>query len=221
MTRTTLAALALALALSTVGCGDALTDGDWRGLPTLVLRGAIHAVDAPEWGGELAPALIWTPLSAPAERFPVQPLAFADTDFAAFEARIHGTPPPAALEVWGDADDADEAPPRIGVALLAVLEDDDVGEDLDADALDRTARGVAADHYLLWVEGADRLRDQVGEHILNPIALEDGFNLAVGLCRPGRPSQLMVVPSERVGVVARSEAPAGACLDVYWGAWRR
>jgi|GEM_PF-2469900 len=216
MKRTILALLAAVAGLGGPGCGDALTDGDWRGLPTLILRGAIHAVDAPEWGGELTPTLVWTPLSAPVERFPAQPLDLADTDFASFEARVHGAPPAAALETW----EAPEGAARVAVALLVVLEDDELGADIDADELDASARGVAADHYLIWVDGAERLRHEAFAPVLNPIALEDGFNLAIGLCRPGRPSQLMIVPSERVGVVARSEAAPGACLDVYWGPWR-
>ncbi|PKN59286.1 MAG: hypothetical protein CVU56_01085 [Deltaproteobacteria bacterium HGW-Deltaproteobacteria-14] len=214
------AALALILLPFATGCGDALTDGDWRGLPTFVLRGAIHAVDGPEWGGELAPALVWAPLSGAPDAFAVQPISFASADFAAFEAQVHGAPPAASLEAFPAAGDGASASARVAVALLVVLEDDGQAGPLTGDDLYGAARGVAADHYVLWVDGADRLRDRVGAHVLNPIALRDGYNLAVGLCRPGRPSQLMVVPSERIGVVARSEAPAGACLDVYWGAWR-
>lgn len=189
-------------------CGDPLTDGDWLGTPELIVRGTTASLPS-EVEASLELVIVWSTVDRP-DTFPT---TFADvgsdSDFGAFELALYDAPPGVAADT-------------IGVGLLTVLAVPPSGlaATLDSTALGEHARGVSSEHYVLFVPDASRWQGDPDGPVLNPIALVDGYNLAVGVCRPGRPSQLLVVPPERVQLVRVDEAEPGQCLDVFWGAWR-
>lgn len=210
----TVLASALAAALGSGACGDPLTDGGWPGTPDLVVRGTSVPLE-PGVDAELALALVWAPVGpdvAPPPRFPVaRGEVDADADFGSFELALYAAPPGV---------DALDPSPRVGLLTVLAVPPTGLGRDLAPGDLAAMARAVSADHYLVWVADAEAGRAAMGATLMNPIALVDGYNLAVGVCRPGRPSQLLVVPPERLAIVAVADAEPGGCLDVFWGPWR-
>lgn len=185
------------------GCGDALVDGDDPGPPELVLEGRIAALDPNEGNQSTAAALIWTPLVPDSqERFERDAVAWVPDDVGAFQLQVFGGPDGAATSI----------------AFLAVLEGGDGGRTIDAETLAAEVRGAAVTHYFLSVR--DLADPALAGVVLNPEALVEGVNLVVGLCRPGRASQLVAVPPERITVTALSEIAEGACLDAFFGPWR-
>ncbi|MFO0745968.1 MAG: hypothetical protein U1F43_09875 [Myxococcota bacterium] len=208
----------LGACLALAACGDPLTEGDWRGTPAMVIRGGTVPLP-PEAAADLELALVWAPLADAEAAAPPDGATFpvvagdvaSDRDFGAFELALHDAPPESVRGAEGE----------LSVALLTVLAVPGALPDAVSGATrGELARGVSDDHYVVWARDAAAARAAGTPAILNPIALADGYNLAVGVCRPGRPSQLLVVPPERVSIIAVAEAKAGDCLDVFWGAWR-
>ena len=150
---------------------------------------------------------------AEATTYERQAVTLVPADVGDFQLQVFGEP---ALDgtLFGD-----ERAAALALGLLAVLDEGPSGP-VDEDDLDATVRGASADHYLLWVHDAAVVAPLVRDLVINPGALTEGMNLAIGFCRPGRPSQLLIVPPERITITARDDIVAGACLDVFWGDWR-
>lgn len=209
--------LSIAAALAT-GCGDPLLDGGDPGPPSIVLEGRILGLDPSDANRPATAALIWTtPFEVP-EVFEQQAVTLVADDVGAFQLQVFGRPDRRTVEPL-ETLEADADPPAIALGFLAVLD----GEQfpfMRADDLSDTVRGAASDHYLLWVHRPDAARAALTDLVLNPDELAEGLNLVLGLCRPGRESQLLVVPPERIAVLSLSETKPGTCLDVFWGDWR-
>ncbi|MBL8784593.1 MAG: hypothetical protein JNJ59_06840 [Deltaproteobacteria bacterium] len=207
-------AIAMGVAV-TVGACDPLAEGDWRGAPQMIVRLEVGALPIPRPDELRTLAIVWTSLGGPTDRQSFELPQAEPQSFGGVELRLH------ASTAMRNVAQVGAAAPKAGVAIgFPLVRLGDVSEPLD---LDDGVIAVSDDHYLVWAEDADRARAAGGPAmaaILNPIALEDGFNLAVGVCREGRPSQVLIVPPERVALVPVETVRAGSCLDVFWGAWR-
>ncbi len=196
-----------------LGCGDPLLDGHDPGPPTLVLDTRVQGLDPTDDNRPAGAAVIWTTPLVEATTYERQAVTLVPADVGDFQLQVFGEP---ALDgtLFGD-----ERAAALALGLLAVLDEGPSGP-VDEDDLDATVRGASADHYLLWVHDAAVVAPFVRDLVINPGALTEGMNLAIGFCRPGRPSQLLIVPPERITITARDDIVAGACLDVFWGDWR-
>lgn len=194
---------------------DPLVEGDWRGVPQMIVRLEVGSLPSPRPDEVRTIAIAWTSLGGPSDRLSFELPQAEPQPFGGVELRLHAGPSVRNVAQVGAG--VTKAGVAIGFPFVRI------GEDTEAPALDEDVIAVSDDHYLVWAEDADVARAVGGpamDAILNPIALEDGFNLAVGVCREGRPSQVLIVPPERVALVPVETVRAGSCLDVFWGAWR-
>ncbi len=204
-----------------VACGDPLLDGHDPGPPTLVLDTRVLGLDPTDDNRPAAAAVVWTTPIDAAATYERQPVTLVPADVGDFQLQVFGAPGSESRALFGPAPGAGDT--RVGalaLGFMAVLDEGPSGE-VDERDLDAMVRGASADHYLLWVHEPTVVAPWVRDLVINPDALTEGMNLVIGLCRPGRPSQLLVVPPERVTITARDDIVAGACLDVFWGDWRR
>lgn len=206
--------VALAAAASDGVACDPLTEGGWDGTPAMVVRGFLRTLAPSGDDVKLGLALVWTPLGEDHGVLDIESVQVGrNAELGEFELALRTAPAPDLLA--GDV--------SVAVAMFAVVDLNEAAEASaagTAQALRAIVHGVSEDHYLVYVPDADGARAALTPFIANPIAVRDGFNLAVGLCREGRPSQLLVVSPEQIVVASPDEARAGACIDVFWGAWR-
>jgi hypothetical protein len=180
----------------------------------MVVRGFLRTLAPSADEVKLGLALVWTPLGAEGGTLDIESVR-VERHVALGEFELEVRAAPASDLLAGDV--------PVAVAMFAVVDVSEAAEASEvgtAQALRAIVHGVSEDHYLIYVPDADGARAALAPFIANPIAVRDGFNLAVGLCRAGRPSQLLVVSPEAIAVASPDEARAGACIDVFWGAWR-
>ena len=185
-----------------------------------MLEGRILGLDPTDANRPASAALIWTSPMAPVDRFDRHEVTLVPDDVGDFQLQIFGRPDRSIVETLDPPADLAADPPTAALAFLAVLDGDTLAPFLSGSQLRDAVRGASGDHYVLWVHRPAAARAALSELVLNPDALAEGMNLVLGFCRPGRDSQLLVVPPERVSVVGLGEIRRGGCIDVFWGDWR-
>jgi hypothetical protein len=215
--------LFVAVALGQVSCGEELTDESYQGEPRFVVEGAIQSLDAVSAPAETFVAVYWDNWARNGDTANTQLAAVADQSFPTqFTLALYDAP---ALDALNDFTDPPEGiSGYLGTGYVTVF--DDLDSDGVADVADDddpngdTLRGFSATHVVLY---AQDLNDAARAHladsglILNPEALQSGYNLARFVCAtdPDDFDHLLVVPSEAVTIEATDVAETSDCLDFH------
>jgi hypothetical protein len=209
------------ITLTLPACGQELNDGDYEGEPRHVLEGSIEGLAASDKEGETYVSVVWLDFVTEGDSFTSQTAAVSDTKFPAeFTLALYDAPPKDSLNEF----ELPDGKIAIGTGYIMVFQDGDGDGQLtlseESDAPD-TMLGMAPGHVMLYVPVVDQnVIDTLsfeGSFIINPEALQPGFNLARGVCAESEDEvfdKLEIVPVEDVGVIALDDpALDDACID--------
>lgn len=209
------------ITLTLPACGQDLNDGGYEGEPRHVLEGSIEGLAASENEGETYVSVVWVDFARQGDTYASQTAAVSDAEFPAeFTLALYDAPPEESFNEW----ELPDGKISIGTGYIMVFQDGDGDGQLtfseEPDAPD-TVLGMAPGHVMIYVPVVDQnLIDSLmseGSFIINPEALQPGFNLARGVCKESEDEvldKLEIVPAEDIGVIAIDDpALDDACID--------
>lgn len=209
------------ITLTLPACGQDLNDGGYEGEPRHVLEGNIEGLASSQKEGETYVSVVWLDFAREGNTYTSQTAAVSSAEFPAeFTLALYDAPPQDSLNEW-ELPDGNIA---IGTGYIMVFQDGDGDGQLtvseEPDAPD-TMLGLAPGHIMIYVPVVDQfVIDSLsfdGAFIINPEALQPGFNLARTVCAQSEEEifdKLEIVPAEDVGVIAIDDPELDdACLD--------
>ncbi len=210
-----------ALALLLLACGDDLVDGDYAGEPRIVLNGQIQELNDGDPSLDRYLTIVWEKASGDGDISTPQLAPIAGANFpAGFTLALFDPPQRSALNDYGDA--------LLGLGYIAVFNDSDqdgtisMSGSLDSDTAPDLVEGLATSNILLYApvvspELQDRLR---GGLLLNPEALEPGFNLTQAVCASAQEDfdRLRIIPNDAPITIESMETVLAnnyGCLNLF------
>jgi hypothetical protein len=214
--------LALAVACALGGCGDALDDGKFQGIPRFELAGTVRST-ARDLGGQPSfVAVLWDNFMRQGDIATSQKTGLQASEFpATFTLRLYDEPTLTSLNDLNHPDLGTEG--YLGTGYILAF------EDIDGDGELGPTRPAGPGKDRIWARAPRQMllfaKDLNPEAILklresgmieNPEALQPGFNLAETICRgPGElHDRLRVVGAGQVTLEAVDAPGVVFCLEI-------
>jgi hypothetical protein len=205
--------------ITLAACGEDLTGGGYDGEPQHVLTGSIAGLAATEGDGETYVSVLWQDFAENGDTQTSQIAAVSDTEFPAeFTLALYDAPPQDSLNEF-ELPDGNIA---FGTGYIMVFQDGDGDGQLtmvEEPGAPDVVLGMAPGHIMIYVPVVDQfLIDWMrsNDMVINPEALQPGFNLARGVCSESEEEhdKLEIVPAEDIGVIAYDDpALEDACIN--------